>query len=114
MIRLMSFVAALLGLIAFVATIVRRPFGGIADRRNVDVLARRHHLDRATASRLYEAARRDGFGTAWAEVIEGRRPAAASPDAATIPASGSTPASTIPRPGSGKPRTRKLADRPQT
>lgn len=90
----MGTIAAVLGVIAVaVAAILRRLFGTMADRHNVAVLARRHDLDAETAARLYELARRDGFGSAWDEVVVhptavGRRQRTAT-----------------------KPRGRKLADR---
>ena len=61
---------AFLGIFAMAAVIVRRALDTKIDRRNATLLARRHDLDDDTAARLYELARRDGFGSAWDEVVE--------------------------------------------
>ena len=90
----MSSIAAVLGVIVVaVAAILRRLLGTTANRHNVALLARRHDLDAETAARLYELARRDGFGSAWGEVIEHPTPVDRRHRTAT------------------KPRTRKLVDR---
>lgn len=68
-------VAALLGLLSSLAALVRRTLDARVNRANIARLARRHDLDPRMAARLYELARRDGFGSAWDEVVE--RPAAA-------------------------------------
>ena len=94
MIGRMHSIAAVLGVIAVaVAAILRRLLGTTADRHNVALLARRHDLDAETAARLYELARRDGFGSAWGEVIEHPTPVDRRHRTAT------------------KSRTRKLVDR---
>lgn len=103
MIGAMLSIAAFLGLLAVVgAAILRRALGARVDQRNVALLARRHDLDPRTATRLYELARRDGFGSAWGEVVEHHAPVGNSTPA---DASGRT------TPTPTKPRTRKLADR---
>jgi hypothetical protein len=92
-------IVALLGLIAIAAAaIVRRVLDARIERRNVALLARRHDLDAATATRLYELARRDGFGSAWDEVVEH-----------PVPVGRSEPSM---RPAA-RQRTRTLADRHQ-
>ena len=103
MIAAMLATATVLGLLAVIAgVILRRVLGDRADQRNIARLARRHDLDPATATRLYEIARRDGFGSAWGEVVE------------HPPVHFSTPPETTALPtAGGKPRTRKLVDRRQ-
>ena len=61
--------AALLGLLSSVAALVRRTLDARLNRGNIARLARRHDLDPRTAARLYEVARKDGFGSAWNEVV---------------------------------------------
>jgi hypothetical protein len=105
MIAAMFPIALLLGLLAVVGgAILRRVLGVRWDRRNATLLARRHDLDPATATRLYELARRDGFGSAWGDVVEHPAPSAFAPPAAPSGRKAATPT---------KPRTRKLADRHQ-
>jgi hypothetical protein len=62
--------AALFGLLSSVVAIVRQTLDARLNRGNIARLARRHHLDQRTAARLYEVARKDGFGSAWDEVVE--------------------------------------------
>jgi len=51
-----------------------RPFlGRWIDARNIAQLRRRYSLDEATAEELYRLARREGFGSAWETVVDGRR-----------------------------------------
>lgn len=76
MIGRMFRVAALLGLLSSLAALVRRTLDARVNRANIARLARRHDLDPGTAARLYELARRDGFGSAWDAVVE--RPAGAN------------------------------------
>jgi hypothetical protein len=54
------------------AAVMARFLGGRVDARNIERLGRHYGLDPATAERLYRLARRDGFGSAWQTVIEGR------------------------------------------
>jgi hypothetical protein len=54
------------------AAVMARFLGGRVDARNIEHLRRHYGLDPATAERLYRLARRDGFGSAWQTVIEGR------------------------------------------
>lgn len=71
MIGAMFAIVSLLGVFAVAAGALLRRAMGIRDRHhNIDVLARRHQLDDATATRLYETARRDGFGSAWVSIVE--------------------------------------------
>jgi hypothetical protein len=55
-----------------VVALIARFLGGRVDARNVERLRRRYGLDPETAERLYRLARRDGFGSAWHTVIDGR------------------------------------------
>jgi hypothetical protein len=58
--------------IAVLVGAILRPFiGRWIDERNIERLRLRYSLDRPTAERLYQLARRDGFGSAWKTVIEG-------------------------------------------
>ena len=56
-----------------VGALVRPIFGRWIDARNVAKLRRHYSLDEATANELYRLARRDGFGSAWEKVVDGRR-----------------------------------------
>ena len=98
-----------LGLIVIAAIAVPvgailRPFvGRWIDDRNIERLRLRYSLDRPTAERLYQVARRDGFGSAWKQVIEG------PPDVAA-----ETGKTGSPRPTRPTARTRRsLPDRPR-
>jgi hypothetical protein len=105
MIAAMLSIATFLGLLAVIgAAVLRRVLGAKVNRRNIALLARRHDLDPATATRLYELARRDGFGSAWGDVVEHPTPAAY-----TTPTEPTVRTAATPR----KTRTRKLADRHQ-
>jgi hypothetical protein len=71
--RMIDPIIVIAGLVIASGAILRRLIGGRMDARNIEQLRRRHGLDSATAEQLYRLARRDGFGSAWQTLIEGRR-----------------------------------------
>jgi hypothetical protein len=54
------------------AAVAGRFMTGRIEARNIEHLRRHYGLDPVTAGRLYHLARRDGFGSAWKTVMEGR------------------------------------------
>jgi hypothetical protein len=69
-----SFSLLVVGAIAVVVGAILRPiFGRWIDARNIAQLRRHYGLDEGTAEELYRLARRDGFGSAWETVVDGRR-----------------------------------------
>jgi hypothetical protein len=72
--RVISLSLLVVGLLAVAVGAILRPFlGRWIDARNIDRLRRHYALDQATAEDLYRLARRDGFGSAWETVVDGRR-----------------------------------------
>ena len=62
------------------------------ERRNIDGLRDRFDLDRDQAERLYAAARRDGFGSAYREVVGSADRPARRPVGSRVPIGAHPPA----------------------